>query len=61
MSKLTKKGSEAEESIASDGTSKKDHCIDFHGATFIDKVGQEVEITEEMVEEACQQILTTAK
>ena len=36
---------------------KKDHCIDFHGATFINRVGQEVEITEEMVEDACNQYL----
>ncbi|MCW8929553.1 MAG: hypothetical protein OQL19_04865 [Gammaproteobacteria bacterium] len=35
----------------------KNYCIDFHGATFINRVGQEVAITEEMVEEACQQYL----
>jgi hypothetical protein len=36
---------------------KKNYCIDYHGATFINRVGQEVAITEDMVEEACQQFL----
>jgi len=36
---------------------KKDHCIDFHGATYFNNAGEEVEITEEMVENACQSVL----
>ncbi|MCP3850481.1 MAG: hypothetical protein GY694_09625 [Gammaproteobacteria bacterium] len=37
---------------------KKNYCIDFHGATFINRVGQEIPITEEMVEDACEQYLS---
>lgn len=32
-------------------------CIDFHGAAIITEDGQEVAITEEMVENACNQLM----
>ena len=34
-----------------------DHCIDFHGAAFINQDGEEIAITEEMVENACKQLI----
>ena len=34
-----------------------DHCIDFHGAAFINQDGEEIAITEEMVEKACDQLI----
>lgn len=30
--------------------------IDFHGAAFIDTKGKEIPITEEMIQQACQQV-----
>ncbi len=45
------------EQTQSKAKDKKNYCIDFHGATFFNRVGQEVIITEEMVEDACQQYL----
>lgn len=33
------------------------YCIDFHGAAVIDQDGQEIAITEEMVAEACSQLM----
>lgn len=32
-------------------------CIDFHGAAVIDQNGNEIAITEEMVEHACNQLV----
>ncbi|MDX2506055.1 MAG: hypothetical protein QNL62_16480 [Gammaproteobacteria bacterium] len=35
----------------------KNYCIDFHGAAIINQDGQEIAITEEMVENACNQLM----
>lgn len=35
---------------------EKNYCIDFHGAALVDKNGQEVAITEEMIEQACDEL-----
>jgi len=35
----------------------KDHCIDFHGAAIINQDGQEIAITEDMVEDACNKLI----
>ncbi|NOZ53351.1 MAG: hypothetical protein GXP08_09430 [Gammaproteobacteria bacterium] len=32
-------------------------CIDFHGASIINEVGEEIPITEQMVHQACQQLI----
>jgi len=50
-----KKGSPA----PSDNSNKneKNYCIDFHGAAIINQDGQEIAITEEMVEKACNQLM----
>jgi hypothetical protein len=34
----------------------KNYCIDFHGAAIVSKNGNEVAITEEMIEEACDKL-----
>lgn len=43
----------------SDNSNKneKKFCIDFHGAAIINQDGQEIAITEEMVENACNQLM----
>jgi hypothetical protein len=36
------------------------HNTDFHGAAIINQLGQEIAITENMIEQACQQYLQDA-
>ena len=36
---------------------EKNYCIDFHGAALIDQNGQEIAITEEMIEDACNELI----
>lgn len=54
---MTKSAKEDLTKEKSSEETEKNYCIDFHGATFINNAGQEVEITEDMVEDACEQFL----